>query len=495
MPEINDQPLTWRDITTVAEGAPLTLSAGVRSRVQAARGVVEALIARGVRTYGVNTGVGALHEVLIDRGRQRAMSRNLLMSHAVGVGDTLPTAEVRAVVAAQVNNLAHGYSGVRADVLDQMLWLLGVDCVPVVPARGSVGYLSHMAHVALVLIGEGTALVEGVAMPGGEALARLGRAPLVLEAKEGLSLINGAPCATGLACLCLARGERLLDAGEAVAAASFEALRGQLANVAPEAMALHRSPGLNGVAERLRARLEDSPRVRAAAGRHTQDPMALRALPQVHGAARDALDHVARTVDRELASATDNPLVFGTPDAPEVRMSANAVASGVALAMDLAAIALANVAALAERRLDRLINPLVSGLPAFLVAEPGLQSGLMIAQYTAAALTADNRRLAAPASLDGGVTSGLQEDHLPHATGASLKALAIADNLAQVIGIELVCAAQAAEHYPAAERGAATGRLIEAFRGIVPPYADDRPLADDLARAKSFVMAGRASGP
>lgn len=496
MPEITEtRPLAWRDVAAVADGASLTLSDGVRRKVEAARGTVEALIARGIRTYGVNTGVGALHEVLIDRGRQAALSRNLVMSHAVGIGAPLPVRQVRAIIAAQVNNLAHGHSGVRPAVLDQMLWLLEAGCTPAVPSRGSVGYLSHMAHIALVMIGEGEAVVDGRPAPGAEALARFGRAPLVLAAKEGLSVINGAPCATGLACLCVAGGEVLLDGAEAVAALSFEALRGQLANYDPQAMALHRSPGLNGVAERMRGRLDASARVRAAAGRHTQDPMALRAIPQVHGAARDALGYVALTVDRELASATDNPLVFGSAEDPGVRTSANAVASGVALAMDLAAIALANVAALAERRLDRLVNPLVSGLPAFLVAEPGLQSGLMIAQYTAAALTADNRRLAAPASLDGGVTSGLQEDHLPHATGASLKALAVADNLAQVLGIELVCAAQAAEHYPAVERGAVTGRLIEAFRREVPPYADDRPLAGDLAQAKAFVLAGRADRP
>ena len=260
-------------------------------------------------------------------------------------------------------------------------------------------------------------------------------------------------------------------------------------------MALHRSPGLNHVALRLRTLLAGSPRIEARAGRRTQDALSLRAVPQVHGAARDAFDYAAAVVDRELGSVTDNPAVLGSPEAPEVRMEAHAVAAGVGLAMDTLGIALAEVAAMAERRIDRLVNPLVNGLTPFLADGGGVRSGFMIAQYTASALVAENRRLAAPASLDGGVTSGLQEDHLAHATPASLKALRIADTMAQILAIELLCAAQASDLVEGPGRGAGTEALHRRLRSRVPPYVDDRPLGIDLAAAKLLLDEEPPAGP
>jgi histidine ammonia-lyase len=490
----SDRPLDWRQVAAIAAGEPLELCADARGRIAAARVLVEQIVERGIRAYGVNTGVGALCDVIVSPSEQRTLSRNILMSHAVGVGAPLGAAETRAIIAAAVNNFAHGHSGIRLEVADQLVALLDADCLPEVPAFGSVGYLSHMAHIALVCIGEGHALHRGERISGREALRRLGREPLVLEAKEGLCLVNGTPCVTGLAALALARAERLLEWTDAVAAMSFENLRGQLAAFDADSLALRVSPGLNVVGERMRNALADSGILAAVIGQRTQDPLSMRTIPHVHGAARDVLAGTADVVNRELASITDNPIVTGTPEAPRVYSQAHAVGASIALAMDSLATAIAQVAAMAERRLDRLVNPLVSGLPAFLAEPGGTCSGFMIAQYTAASLVAQNRRLAAPASLDGGITSGLQEDHLCHATPAALKALEIVDNAGRIVAIELLAAAQAYDLQSIdAARAPHTDALWRRVRSLVPTYRDDRPLAGDMAAA--FRLIAEAAPP
>jgi histidine ammonia-lyase len=484
----SNRPLDWAQVAAVAAGEPLELSADARARITAARVLVEQIVERGIRAYGVNTGVGALCDVIVSPGEQRTLSRNILMSHAVGVGAPLGAAETRAVMAAAVNNFAHGHSGIRLEVADQLVALLNADCLPEVPAFGSVGYLSHMAHIALVCIGEGYARLRGERLTGRDALQRLGLEPLVLEAKEGLSLVNGTPCVTGLAALALARAERLLDWTDMVASMSFENLRGQLAAFDEDSLALRISPGLNLVGGRMRAALADSGILAAVVGQRTQDPLSMRTIPHVHGAARDVLTATADVVNRELASITDNPIVAGTPEEPRVYSQAHAVGASIALAMDSLATAIAQVAAMAERRLDRLVNPLVSGLPAFLAEPGGTCSGFMIAQYTAASLVAQNRRLALPASLDGGITSALQEDHLCHATPAALKALEIIDNAGRIVAIELLAAAQAYDLQSIdAPRAPHTGALWRRVRRVVPTYRDDRPLADDMSIAFRMI--------
>jgi len=484
----SDRPLDWRQIAAVAAGAPLELSADARARIAAAHVLVEQIVERGIRAYGVNTGVGALCDVIVSPSQQRSLSRNILMSHAVGVGTPLGATETRAIIAAALNNFAHGHSGIRLAVAEQLVALLDADCLPEVPAFGSVGYLSHMAHIALVCIGEGHARYRGERISGREALQRLGLEPLVLDAKEGLSLVNGTPCVTGLAALALARAERLLDWTDAVAAMSFENLRGQLAAFDAESLALRISPGLNRVGERMRGALAESGILAAVVGQRTQDPLSMRTIPHVHGAARDVLSATADVVNRELASITDNPIVAGTPEAPRVYSQAHAVGASIALAMDSLSTAIAQVAAMAERRLDRLVNPLVSGLPAFLAEPGGTCSGFMIAQYTAASLVAQNRRLAVPASLDGGITSGLQEDHLCHATPAALKALEIIDNAGRIVAIELLAAAQAYDLQTLdAARAPYTDSLWRDVRRTVPTYRDDRPLAEDMALAFRMI--------
>ncbi|WP_423394048.1 HAL/PAL/TAL family ammonia-lyase [Burkholderia sp. LMG 21824] len=488
-----DRPLGWRDVAAIAMGARLKLSGAARTRIDAARALVESIVARDIRAYGVNTGVGALCDVIVSPADQRRLSRNILMSHAVGVGASLGAEETRAIIAATLNNFAHGRSGIRLELAERLVALLDSDYLPEVPAYGSVGYLSHMAHIALVCIGEGCARnfgkqPDGERISGALALQRLGLEPLVLEAKEGLSIVNGTPCVTGLAALALLRTERLLDWADAVAAMTFENLRGQVAAFDADSLALRVSPGLSLVGARLRALLAGSGILAASAGRRTQDPLSLRTIPHVHGAARDVFVTTADVVDRELASVTDNPIVSGTPDAPCVYSQAHAVGASIGLAMDSLATAVAEVAAMAERRIDRLVNPLVSGLPAFLADNSGSCSGFMIAQYTAVSLVAQNRRLAAPASLDGGITSGLQEDHLCHATPAALKALEVIGNAQRIVAIELLAAAQAYDLQPdAARRAPQTDAIWQRVRGVIPPYRDDRPLAGDISAATRLI--------
>jgi len=483
-----DDALTWRQLAAVAEGASLRVSAAARGRIGAARDLVDAIVARGIRAYGVNTGVGALCNVVVEPSQQRQLSRNIVMSHAVGVGPALGRCEVRAIIGAAINNFAHGYSGVRPAVVDALLALLAGDLIPEVPAAGSVGYLSHMAHVALALLGEGFVLHAGVRRAAGPGLRACGMEPLVLEAKEGLSLVNGTPCVTGLSALALLRAERLMNWADVISAMTFENLHGQVSAFEASALEPRGSTAMRVVGERLLSILEGSEILAAGAGRRTQDPLSLRAIPHVHGAVREAFRQTSVIVDTELAAATDNPVVIGTVESPRAMSQANAVGASIGLSADALGVALAELAAISERRIDRLVNPLVSGLPAFLASDSGAGSGFMIAQYTAVSLVSDNRRLAAPASLDGGVTSALQEDHLCHATPAALKLLRILDNAEFVLGIELLAAAQAYDlQGGTAARAPNTDIVYRAVRSRIPHYRDDRPLGVDLERVREMI--------
>jgi histidine ammonia-lyase len=485
-----DGALRWKDIASVAAGAPLALSQAAWSRIETARSIVDALVEREIRGYGINTGVGALCDVIISRADQQSLSRNIILSHACGVGEPLGRAETRAVMAAQIANFAHGYSGVSPQVVETLLALLNGDMLPVIPSKGSVGYLTHAAAIGLVLIGEGECRHGGALIGGREALDRLGLAPLVLQAKEGLSLVNGTPCATGLGALAVSRLSYLAGWADAAAAMSYENLGAQADPFAEMPLALRHSPGLQEVGRNLRHWLAGSALLAQSAGSRTQDPLSLRAVPQIHGAVRDALVHVADVVDRELASVTDNPVVAGSPEAPEVHSQAHAVGAALGLAIDSLATAAAELAAISERRIDRLVNPLVSGLPAFLAAGSGVASGFMIIQYTAAALVAENRRLAAPASLDGGITSGLQEDILTHATPAADKALAILGNLQTILAVEVMAAAQAYDLQAGpADKASRTAALYGKVRETVPFYRDDRPLNVEVAKVRAMIAA------
>src|SRR6202163_908510 len=334
-----DRSLSWRQVGDVAVGATLALSDAAQQRIRAARILVESIVRKGIRAYGVNTGVGALCDVVVNESKQAQLSRNIVMSHAVGVGPALEATAVRAIIAAAINNLAHGFSGLRLDVVERLQALLTHDCVPEVPALGSVGYLTHMAHIALVLIGEGRAVSRGRPLSGAEALQSMRLAPLVLGAKEGLSLVNGSPCATGLSAVALMRTQRLLDWADVAAAMTFENLQGQVAVFDADALGLRVSAGVAQVGERLRMMLKGSGILRQSAGRRTQDPLSLRAVPQVHGAVRDLFAHAAQVVDDELASVTDNPALVGTVSEPRALSGAHAVGGSLGLLVDSLAIA------------------------------------------------------------------------------------------------------------------------------------------------------------
>jgi len=482
---ILDAPLTPGEIVAIAKGAQLVLSPAALDRLAHARQIVEGLVEQNIRGYGINTGVGGLCDVIVSSEQQSHLSHNILLSHACGVGDPLPKIQARAIMAVQINNFALGFSGVRLETVTTLLALLNADIVPLIPSRGSLGYLTHAASIGLVLIGQGEALFQENHISGAQALERAGCKTLTLAAKEGLSLVNGSPCASGLATIALEQMKQLVEWADCAAALTYAVLGNQNHIFDDAPMRLRQSPGLMLTAQNLRHYLAGCDQ--AGRERRTQDPMSLRAVPQVHGAVRDSLVFIEQTLERELASVTDNPLVTGTPQSPQVYSQAHAVSTALAFAMDHLGVVATQLGMISERRTDRLLNPLVSGLPAFLSGQSGVQSGLMIAQYTACALCGENRRLAAPASLDGGITSAIQEDVLPHSTPASEKALAIIDNLALILAIELLCAAQAHDLAPHVRRGPYLENLHQRIRAKIEPYADQRPLNADFAYLAHFL--------
>ncbi|MDA8484561.1 histidine ammonia-lyase [Pseudomonas resinovorans] len=485
---LGDSPLTWRQVVAVARhGARLELTPSAWARIDNARCIVERIVARGERAYGISTGLGALSEVVLSAEQFAALSRNTLLSHACGVGPVLADEQTRAIICCAIANYSHGRSGLQRQVVEALLALLERGITPRVPSQGSVGYLTHMAHVGIALLGVGEVSYRGQVVPAAEALAAEGLEPLRLGAKDGLCLVNGLPCMTGLTCLALDDAERLMRWADVIGAMSFEALRGQIAAFDPDIIALKPYPGMQAVGANLLALLAGSEVVAESRGIRTQDALSIRSIPQVHGACRDQLAHAAKQVDTELASANDNPLLLGTPDDYKVVSQANPHGESVAMAADLLAIAVAELGGIAERRLDRLVNPLVSGLPAFLVSQPGVNSGMMIAQYVAAALAGENRQLAQPAVVDNFVTSGLQEDHLSLGTSAALKLGRSVENCRRILAVEYLLAAQAFEFHKPKGFGAGTGAAWEALRERVPAYDQDRWLAPDIARAADLL--------
>lgn len=485
---IADAPLGWQDVVAVARhGAQLALSAQAWARIDNAQAIVRQVVDSGERAYGISTGLGALCNVVLAGEQLSQLSRNTLLSHACGVGPALADEQTRAILCAAIINYSHGKSGIHRQVVEALLALLNRGITPQVPSQGSVGYLTHMAHIGIALLGVGQVSYRGRVVSAEQALAEEGLQPVQLGAKDGLCLVNGTPCMTGLSCLALADASRLLQWADVIGAMSFEAQRGQIDAFDAQIIALKAHPGMQVVGSNLRALLDGSEVIAASRGIRTQDALSIRSIPQVHGAARDQLAHAVKQVETELNGATDNPLLLGTPDHYRVVSQANPHGQSVALAADLLAIAMAEIGSIAERRLDRLINPHVSGLPAFLVSEPGVNSGMMIVQYVAASLCAQNRQLAQPAVLDNYVTSGLQEDHLSLGTNAALKLHQVLENCTQILAIEYLLAAQAFEFLKAQRFGTGTGIAWCLLRERVPAYDQDRWLAPDIASAAALL--------
>jgi histidine ammonia-lyase len=461
-------------------------------RVRRGAAAVARLVKRGKTVYGLNTGFGLLAGTRIARDQIEALQRNLVLSHAAGTGGLLEDDIVRLVLVLKIASLVKGYSGVRLETLQALAALLEHEVYPCIPAKGSVGAsgdLAPLAHMSAVLLGVGQVRIGGRILTAALGLKRAGLKPLVLGPKEGLALLNGTQVSTALALAGLLRIESVFAAALASGALSVDALKGSDAPFDARINALRRQPGQVHVAAALRRLLSGS----AVRESHlkcdrVQDPYSLRCQPQVMGACLDLMRCVAATLVREANSVTDNPLVFAADDS--VCSGGNFHAEPVAFAADQLALAVAEIGALAERRIALLVDPKMSGLPAFLVKDSGLNSGFMVAQVTAAALVAENKMLAHPASVDSIPTSANQEDHVSMATHAARRLTDMADNAAGVIAIELLAAVQGIEFHRPLKSSAVLERIIARVRSKVPHYAADRFFAPDLEAAKRLVTAG-----
>ena len=475
----------------------LELDPGCRPGLEAAAALV-AERARGDRPiYGVNTGFGKLARVRIPPDRVRELQRRLVLSHMCGVGEPLAADVVRCVLVLKAASLALGRSGVRPVVVEALLRLLAADCLPLVPSRGSVGAsgdLAPLAHLAGVLIGVGRATLGGEVLEAGEALARIGAAPLVLEAKEGLALLNGTQVSTALAVTAWGKARRLFEAALVAGAMSVDAALGSDVPFDPRLQRVRNQPGQAEVAARLAELLAGSA-IRASHRNcdRVQDPYCLRCQPQVMGAAWDLLLDAAMTLEREVNGVSDNPLVFA--EEGEILSGGNFHAEPVAFAADRMALALAEIGSLSERRVAMLTDGTISNLPPFLAADPGLDSGFMLAQVTAAALAAENKHLAGPVSTDSIPTSGNQEDHVSMATYAARRLHAMCDNLARILAVELLAAAQGIEYRRPLRSSAALEEVHAWLRADFPPLSEDRPLGPEIEALAARLLDGRLRLP
>jgi histidine ammonia-lyase len=480
-------------LTSVARtGVLVELSPRARERVERSRALVENWVREGRAVYGVTTGFGALCEVVIPQEQTLALQENILMSHAAGVGDPLPEEVVRAVMTVRANDLSLGYAGLRPSTLQALIDMLNRGVCPVVPEKGSVGAsgdLAPMAHLALVLIGQGEAFHQGSRMSGAQALSAAGLAPIRLEAGEGLALINGTQVMTGITGLAVNDAERLVKSADIACSISLEVLMGTNVEFDPRIHAVRPHPGQAEAAENMLRITADSAIMSSHKDCHRiQDAYTLRCSPQVHGASRDALRHVKGVVETELNSATSNPLIFS--DTGEFLLGGNFHGQPIALAADYLCMAAAEIADVSERRIERLVNPQLSGLPAFLVTESGLNSGFMIAQYTAAALVSENKVLSHPACVDSIPTSANKEDHVSMGTISARKLRTVISHAETVIAIELLCACQAMDLLTRGEPGRGTGAAYRACRERVPLLEHDRVLSHDIETMLELIRSG-----
>jgi histidine ammonia-lyase len=490
---INGNELSLQDLVRVAENSDaVELSSEARRKVLACRSVVDGMLETDAAIYGLTTGFGKLSDVRIPHDKLEELQLNLVRSHATGVGAPLAESEVRAALLVRANSLAKGFSGVRLATLEMLLEMLNRGVHPVVPSRGSVGAsgdLAPSAHMVLPCVGEGEALYRGERMPGAEALRRAGLTPLLLQPKEGLSLLNGTQFMVAVGGLALARANLLMATADVAGALTLEVLLGTPVALDPRIQSVRPHPGQALSAAKVLRLVQQSGIVSShkECGR-VQDAYSLRCIPQVHGAVRDALEHSCRVLEREMNSATDNPLVF--PEDGEILSGGNFHGAPVGYALDYAAIALADLASISERRLERLVNPDLSGLPAFLIANPGLSSGYMMMQVMVASLVSENKILAHPASVDTIPTSANKEDHVSMGMTAALKLRAIVDNLEIAIAAEILAACQAIEFRKPLEPGAGTGKAYVAVRRAVPRLDQDREISRDVYAVRELIRQG-----
>lgn len=486
--------ITLSDVLDVAwRGRGVRLAPDARKLMDASRAVVERAAAGDEPAYGINTGFGALSEIKISPDQIRTLQRNLIVSHCAGVGEPLAEDTVRAMLLLRANVLARGYSGVRPIVVERLLALLNSGVHPVVPAQGSVGAsgdLAPLAHLASVLIGHGEAFVKGARVDAKTALKHAKIPVTRLEAKEGLALVNGTQAMTAIGVLALGEALELLRAADIAGALSLEALLGtprafdaRIAEVRPH-------PGHARCAANLRNLLAQSEIAQShRLSRHkVQDPYSLRCMPQVHGAARDVATFVSEVLGRELNAATDNPLVFAADD--EILSGGNFHGQPIAFALDFLACAMADLASISERRIEQLVNPQLSGLPAFLAEEGGLNSGFMMAQVTASSLVSELKLLAMPSSVDSIPSSANREDHVSMGMTSARKLRKSVKNARRVLAIELMCAAQGLDFRRPLRSGQGVEAAHATIRHAVPHLSQDRPLHLDIAAVESLLIAG-----
>lgn len=480
----------WRQ---VYRGARVRLDASAQAAVQRSAQVVEAIVAKGEPVYGINTGFGKLASVRIEREDLETLQRNIVLSHAAGVGKPMPASVVRLMMALKLTSLAQGASGIRPQTLALLEAFLQHDFVPVVPCQGSVGAsgdLAPLSHLASVMIGVGEAFVDGVRMPAADALARIGQTALTLGAKEGLALLNGTQYSTAYALAGLFEIETVFQAALVTGALSVEAAKGSDTPFDPRIHGIRGQRGQIATAAALRTLMAGS----AIRESHrdndvrVQDPYCLRCQPQVMGAAFDVIRQAATTLEIEANGVSDNPLVF--TDTGEALSGGNFHAEPVAFAADMLAMAVCEIGSISERRIAMLVDPALSGLPAFLTPKPGLNSGFMIPQVTAAALVSENKQRAYPASVDSIPTSANQEDHVSMAAHGARRLLAMAENAANVVGIELLAAAQGCDFHAPLRSSAALERVRATVRAQVPTLQDDRYFHPDMVAATDLVRAG-----
>jgi len=493
---LNPEAIDLATLRKLWQGAPAKLDAASMDRIRASAASVERIVAGGETVYGVNTGFGLLASTRIPAERLAELQKNLILSHSCGLGDALPRHVVRLMIVLKLLGLGRGYSGVRRQVIDALQGLLDRNAMPLIPAQGSVGAsgdLAPLAHLIAAMMGEGRIDVAGEILPARDALDKLGWQPLELGPKEGLALINGTQASTAIALDALFMAERVFGAALAAGALSVDALKGSVKPFDPRLSEVRGQPGQIRVAAVLRALLDGSAIVEShfRCGR-VQDPYSFRCQPQVMGASLDLLANAARTLTIEAGAVTDNPIVFEDED---IAISGgNFHAQPVAFAADTIAMAMCEVGSLSERRTAVLIDPKMSGLPAFLTDDGGVNSGLMIPQVTQAALVAENRSLAFPSSVDSVPTSAGQEDHVSMAPISARKAATIARNVAGIVGVELIAAAQGVDYHAPLKTSAKLQAVHSKVRALSPRLESDRYWADEMAALQAAVLEGEISG-
>jgi histidine ammonia-lyase len=486
--------LTLAELVAIARGgAQVKLSRGAEKRIRETRRLVEKWVEDGKTIYGITTGFGALSDVAISKKDTRRLQENILMSHAAGVGDPLDEETVRATMALRVKDLARGHSGIRLETVQHLLALLNWGVCPVIPQKGSVGAsgdLAPLAHLALVLVGLGEAFFKGQRMSGSQVLSKCGLTPINLESGEGLALVNGTQVMTAIGALAVDRAIALSKMTDIAAAMSLEVLMGSRTEFDKRIHQIRPHPGQACAADNMERIIQNSEIITSHKDcSRIQDAYTLRCSPQVHGATKDTVTHCHRVIETEMNSSTNNPLIFS--ESQDFLLGGNFHGQPVALALDFLSVAISELANISERRIERLVNPKLSGLPAFLVSDGGLNSGFMIAQYTAASLVSENKVLCHPASVDSIPTSANKEDHVSMGTIAARQCREIIRNTENVIAIELLCAAQALDLFTNLKPGAGTLAAYQVIRRTIAPLEKDRILSNDIKAMKDLIRSGK----